>query len=84
MENLAKEVRAIPVHEIEADKHEGRLFFEWLDALVEFSRARNTLEEYRSRKWPWFFSPGAWRARSQKRQSRKYVNLLRRQIEPFL
>jgi hypothetical protein len=41
------------------------------------------LEEYRSRQWPWYLRPAAWRARLQKRRGRKRVDLLRRQIEPL-
>ena len=83
MENLAEEVHAILVREIKAGNCEGRLFLDWLEAVAECSRARNILEEYRSRKWPWIFCPEAWRARSQKKRERKHADLLRRQIEPF-
>jgi glycosyltransferase involved in cell wall biosynthesis len=82
-QNLAKELHAILVREIEDGNHEARLFFDWLNALEEYSRARNVLEEYRSRKWPWFLSPEAWRARYRKKMCRKHADLLRRQIEPF-
>src|SRR5665213_1424460 len=83
MENLAGEIRAILIREIKKGDDEARLFLDWLDAVEECSRARNILEEYRSRKWPWIFCPEAWRARSRKRLARKHADLRRRQIELF-
>jgi glycosyltransferase involved in cell wall biosynthesis len=83
MENLAKEARAILIHEVEGDNHEARMFFDWLQASEEYNRARKTLEEYRSRPWPWYLCPAAWRARSQKRLGRKQIASLQGRIEPF-
>jgi glycosyltransferase involved in cell wall biosynthesis len=83
IETLAKEVRTILNREIQAGDHQARSFLDWLDELEKYNRARHILEEYRSRKWPWFFSYAAWCARSQKKLSRKHLDVLRIQIEPL-
>ena len=81
MGSIDKEVRAFLSIEIKAGDQEALLFLEWLDALKKYNGSRHILEEYRSRKWPWFICPTAWRTRAQKKLDGKRLEVVRQQIQ---